>query len=57
MTRYRVTTRRGVWTIDRFCPLTAEWVPLPREFDAPTAELAGRAVDAMVAMEKLKETT
>lgn len=56
MTRYRITQRAGMWCIDRFDYDTAKWQTLPRQYDAATAELAGRTVDAMVAIEKNKET-
>lgn len=52
-TRYRIQPKGTVWCIDRFDRDTATWVRLPREFDADSAELAGRAVDAMVAMDLL----
>lgn len=55
MTRYRITHRAGSWQIDKFDPETAKWATLPREYDAPSAELAGRSVDAMVAMDQHKE--
>lgn len=55
MTRYRITNRRNVWNIDKFDPDTGKWATLDPKYDAPTAELAGRAVDAMVAMDALKK--
>lgn len=55
MTRYRITRRAGSWQIDAFDPDTARWFTLSRDYDATSAELAGRAVDALVAMESLKE--
>ena len=54
-TRYRITQRANKWQIDKFDPDTAEWVPLPKRYHADSAELAGRTVDAMVAMDRNKE--
>ena len=54
MTRYAIVNRRNVWGIEQFDPAVARWFELGPEYEAPSAELAGRAVDAMVAMERNK---
>jgi hypothetical protein len=57
MTRYRITNRGDKYAIQRWDGDTARWIALPNMYDAPTAELAGRTVDAMVAMERNREAT
>lgn len=53
--RYRIQARRNTWVIEQFDPAVARWFELGPEHEAPTAELAGRAVDAMVAMDLLRK--
>lgn len=55
MTRYRILQHRNVWSIQKFSHETGRWVTLGRAFDSHSAELAGRAVDAMVAMDLLRK--
>lgn len=54
VTRYAIVNRRNVWVIEQFDPAVAKWFELGPEYENATAELAGRSVDAMVAMERNK---
>lgn len=51
MTRYRITQRRNAWTVEQFDPTFGKWFELGPQYENASAELAGRTVDALEAME------